>query len=154
MSQSIIWHCVPFHKLSLEQLYRLLQIRQEVFIIEQNCPYLDNDDKDQPAWHLWAERAGKMLGCTRILPAGISYPDHASIGRVLTHPSERGTGLGKELMVRSIQETRRLFPDHQIKIGAQSYLKRFYEGLGFIQSSEEYLEDDIPHIEMELKEIH
>ncbi len=151
MSQPITWKCLPFHELTLDQLYRLLQIRQEVFIVEQDCPYLDSDDKDQPAWHLWAEKENQILGCTRLLPAGISYPEYASIGRVLTHSSARGTGIGKELMQRSIQETQKLFPGETIKISAQSYLKRFYEDLGFKQCTEEYLEDDIPHIGMLLK---
>jgi len=152
MSKSVIWNCVPFHQLTLEQLYKLLQIRQEVFIIEQDCPYLDNDDKDQYAWHLWAEQDGQILGCSRLLPSGISYPNAASIGRVLTHSSARGTGLGKELMVRSIQRTKALFPGAAIKIGAQTYLRRFYEGFGFEQCVEEYLEDDIPHIGMLLSD--
>lgn len=151
MSQTIIWKCEPFHQLTLEQLYQLLKIRQEVFIVEQDCPYLDNDDKDQPAWHLWAEQDGQIIGCTRLLPAGISYPTYSSIGRVLTHSSSRGTGLGKELMHRSIKKTKDLFPNQPIKISAQSYLKRFYEDLGFRQCTEEYLEDDIPHIGMLLE---
>jgi len=151
MSPAIVWKCVPFHQLTLDQLYRLLQIRQEVFIVEQTCPYLDTDNKDQQALHFWAEQQGQIVGYTRLLPKGISYTDFASIGRVLTHASFRGTGLGKELMIRSIQETKKQFPSVGIKISAQSYLKRFYEELGFIKSSDEYLEDDIPHIEMILK---
>lgn len=152
MSQTITWNCLLFQQLNVEQLYKLLQIRQEVFVVEQDCPYLDTDDKDQPAWHLWAEQNGQILGCTRILAAGIAYPNYASIGRVLTHSSARGTGLGKELMHRSIQKSKDLFPEQAIKISAQSYLKRFYEEFGFKQCSEEYLEDDIPHIGMLLEE--
>ncbi len=145
--------CLPFHELSLTELYDILALRQEVFIVEQNCPYLDCDGKDQAAWHFQGrDELGKLLCYTRLLPLGVAYPDYPSIGRVVSSPVARGTGIGKELMTASIEQCRVLFGPQAIKIGAQSYLLKFYAGFGFRSTGEEYLEDGIPHTKMVLPE--
>jgi ElaA protein len=144
--------CLPFADLSPKELYEALALRQEVFIVEQNCPYLDCDDKDQESWHLFGRDAGGKLCCyTRLLPLGLAYLDYASIGRVVSSPSVRGTGAGRVLMDKSIELCRHIFQDAPLKIGAQSYLLKFYEGFGFISTGEEYLEDGIPHTKMTLR---
>jgi ElaA protein len=143
--------CLPFDDLTPAELYEIMALRQEVFIVEQNCPYLDCDGKDQASWHLMGRNeTGKLIVYTRLLPKGLAYPEYPSIGRVVSSPSARGTGAGKELMVKSIEMTRHLFGDTTIKIGAQSYLLRFYESFGFRSTGEEYLEDGIPHTKMTL----
>jgi len=145
------YSCLPFEALSPRELYEILALRQEVFVVEQNCPYLDADGKDQHAWHLMGrDSSGALLAYTRLLPEGISYPGYTSIGRVVSSPAARGTGAGKEIMRRSIAMCRHLFGPLPIKIGAQSYLLQFYENLGFISTGEEYLEDGIPHTKMVL----
>ncbi|MEM9918490.1 MAG: GNAT family N-acetyltransferase [Bacteroidota bacterium] len=124
-------------------------LRQEVFIIEQNCPYLDVDGKDQAAHHLMIrDEEGLLIAYTRLLPKGISYESYSSIGRVVTAQSVRGSGIGKFLMQQSIQWIKQLYPEDQIKISAQCYLLRFYQSFGFQPMGEQYLEDDIPHIAM------
>ena len=143
--------CLAFDQLSLSELYTILALRQEVFVVEQACPYLDCDGKDQTSWHLLGRNeAGELLCYTRLLPTGLAYPDYPSIGRVVSAPAARGTGAGKELMAESIARCRRLFGHRAIKIGAQSYLLKFYEGFGFRSTGEEYLEDGIPHTKMVL----
>lgn len=145
----IRYQCKSFEELSVTELYEILKIRQEVFIVEQDCVYLDNDDKDQDAWHLLgSDEKGSIQSYARLLPKGISYPGHASIGRVLTTSAVRGTGEGKQLMQKSIELTQSLYPGQPIKISAQCYAIRFYESVGFKAIGEEYLEDDIPHIAM------
>ncbi|HYC41056.1 MAG TPA: GNAT family N-acetyltransferase [Chitinophagaceae bacterium] len=141
------WECKQFNDLGPHELYAVLRLRGEVFVVEQNCPYLDPDNKDQHAWHLMAWRNDQLVAYTRLLPPGASYSE-ASIGRVVTSPSERGTGLGKELMRRSLMELKKLFHDTPVRIGAQLYLKKFYTELGFTAVGEVYLEDGIPHVEM------
>lgn len=149
--------CKPFEELTVFELYEIMALRQEVFIVEQNCPYLDADGKDLKGWHLLvysalntSENVHKpiLTAYTRLLPKGVSYEDYASIGRVVNSPSVRGSGVGKVLMQKSIEEMAHLFPHDPIKIGAQSYLLKFYESLGFESTGEEYLEDDIPHTSM------
>ena len=141
--------CVPFAQLRNTELYEIMALRQEVFVVEQNCPYLDADGKDQQSWHLMGrDAAGKLVVYTRLLPKGLAYPEYPSIGRVVSSPAARGTGAGKILMERSVEMCLHLFGDMPIKIGAQSYLLRFYEGFGFVSTGEEYLEDGIPHTKM------
>ncbi|MEL6863832.1 MAG: GNAT family N-acetyltransferase [Bacteroidota bacterium] len=143
--------CKAFDQLQLKELYEILRLRQEVFVVEQNCPYLDADRLDYPpAMHLmgWDEETGDLLAYARLLPPGISYAQYASIGRVITSPLARGKGLGKVLMNESIKRISQLFNAETIKISAQCYLIKFYEGLGFKTIGESYLEDDIPHIAM------
>ncbi len=144
------WICKSFNDLTSHELYAILQLRNEVFVVEQNCPYQDADNKDTGAFHFAGWSDNKLIAYTRLLPSGLSFPD-ASIGRVVTSPAARGAGIGRELMQRSIEQLYTLFGVVLIKIGAQLYLKKFYESLGFIQSSEMYLEDGIEHIEMILE---
>ncbi|MBK8520777.1 MAG: GNAT family N-acetyltransferase [Chitinophagaceae bacterium] len=141
------WILKKFEELSAAELYSVMQLRNEVFVVEQNCVYQDADDKDQASLHFCGWDNAKLVAYTRIIPPGISYPE-ASIGRVVTSPAYRKTGAGRQLMQESISHTFDQFNCTVIKIGAQLYLKIFYQSLGFIQSSEEYLEDGIPHIEM------
>jgi ElaA protein len=143
----ITWQLKKFEELSTIELYKILHLRAEVFVVEQNCPYQDMDGKDFKSYHLLGFAENELLAYTRILPAGISYKE-ASIGRVVTSPKTRGTGAGKELMKESIQCIEKLFGTVSVRIGAQCYLKKFYESFGFEIASEEYLEDNIPHVEM------
>lgn len=143
----IIWRYQSFKELSTEDLYKILKIRSEIFIVEQNCPYQDVDDKDQVSFHFSGWIDDLPVAYTRIIPPGVAYKE-ASIGRVLTVMSQRRNGTGKILMEKSIEHTLRQFEVHEIKIGAQLYLEKFYTSLGFRQTSPQYLEDGIPHIEM------
>ncbi len=143
------FNCLTFSELTPDQLYEILSLRQEVFVVEQNCPYLDTDGKDQDAHHfMYCDDTGKLLAYTRLLPKGVSYPDYISIGRVVNSPSVRGTGIGRVLMAKSIEQCMQLFGNEPIKIGAQTYLLHFYESFGFVSTGEEYLEDGIPHTKM------
>lgn len=146
----INWILKKFDELSPSELYAILRLRNEVFIIEQNCIYQDLDNKDQASMHLMGWEKDELVAYTRILPVGVSY-NHPSIGRVVTSPSKRRTGLGKELMEKSIEFVENLYGKGPIRIGAQLYLKKFYEELGFRQVSDIYDEDNIQHIEMEKK---
>lgn len=143
-----------FNELNTAMLYRILQIRQEVFVVEQDCPYLDADDKDQSSIHLVGMNdEGEVQAYTRLVPKGISYPEYCSIGRVLTSEKARGIGAGKALMVKSIDLCKALFPEQKIKISAQTYLDKFYKDLGFDATGESYLEDNIPHQAMIYSEV-
>ncbi len=145
--------CIPFNKLTTNELYDIMVLRQEIFIVEQNCPFLDADGKDLDAWHLMGrDTEGVLVAYTRLLPKGISYPEYASIGRVVNAQKARGTGIGKILMQESIDWMNKLFPNQSVKIGAQTYLLGFYTSLGFVSTGEEYLEDGIPHTAMILNQ--
>ncbi len=138
--------CYAYEDLSKAQLYDIMQVRQEVFIVEQTCPYLDADGKDQAAFHLvGVDLENKIQAYTRLLPKGTSYSEYCSIGRVLTAMSARRSGEGKTLMKKSIELCKQLFPGQAIKISAQCYLDAFYQNLGFKMIGKEYLEDDITH---------
>lgn len=140
-----------FQDLSLEELYEILQIRQKVFVLEQDCSYLDCDGKDQYAYHLYGINEDReIVTYSRLLPPDVSYPGDASIGRVLSDKRLRGSGAGKRLMLESIRYCLQLFGELPIRISGQCYLRGFYGSLGFIEVGEEYFEDDIPHIEMVL----
>lgn len=142
------WKIKSFEELSTTELYAILRLRSEVFVVEQNCAYQDLDNTDQLALHLMGtDDTGRLLAYTRLFQPGIKYQE-ASIGRVITSPLARGTGAGRELMERSIAAVQQQFGAVPIKIGAQQYLQRFYTSLGFEQTSDTYLEDGIPHIEM------
>jgi ElaA protein len=141
------WILKPFIELTPDELYSILQLRNEVFVVEQNCPYQDCDNKDIYAWHLMGKQEYKLIAYARLLAPGISYSE-SSIGRVVSSPATRKTGMGKKLMHESIQQIRNLFQTDTIRIGAQLYLKAFYESFGFIQDGDIYLEDNIPHIIM------
>lgn len=143
----IKWVCKTFNDLSPEELYSILQLRSEVFVVEQNCVYQDMDDKDQQSYHFMGFIDNKLVAFTRLMPPGLSYAE-MSIGRVVTSPSVRGKNIGRLLMQQSLTKVHELFGESAIKIGAQLYLKSFYESLGFIKCSELYLEDGIEHIKM------
>ena len=147
MKSSIVWKIKPFSKLSTEELYQILKIRQEVFIVEQTCYYLDADGYDQQAVHIWAEKEGEILAYSRVFEPGIKYKE-ASIGRVLTNPNYRKNKLGKILIRFSINTIEARFRTQSIRISAQDYLLRFYSEFGFQDTGKKYLEDDIPHTEM------
>lgn len=149
----IKWECRHFSELSNVQLYSILKLRQKVFVVEQNCPYLDTDDLDLKSYHLLGMdlENGLLLAYSRILPPSLKYQE-ASIGRVVTDPQARRTGLGKELMRVTIENLEQLFGKVSIRIGAQKYLVKFYEEFGFVSEGEFYLEDNIEHIEMVRKE--
>ncbi len=144
---TIAWTIKSFSELSPSALYGILKLRSEVFVVEQQCIFLDMDDKDQESRHLMGRLNDELVATCRILPPGLAY-DEPSIGRVVGSPRYRGKGAGIALMENAIQETLRLYGTLPIKIGAQLYLKRFYESFGFVQCSETYMEDDIPHIKM------
>ncbi|WP_028788824.1 GNAT family N-acetyltransferase [Terrimonas ferruginea] len=145
---TIRWTLKTFQELTPDELYAALRLRSEVFVVEQQCVFLDMDNKDQPCHHLLGWQGNHLAACTRIVPPGLSYDDYPSIGRVVTSPAARGQGMGRILMEESIRVTEALYGKRAIRIGAQLYLKKFYESLGFEQSSEVYDEDGIDHIEM------
>lgn len=141
------WKIKAFEALSVYELYDILQLRSEIFVVEQNCVYLDLDGKDKIALHLFGEYEGKIVAHARLFKAGISF-DNASIGRVTVDANYRDKKWGHDLMREAIAGILHHFGERKITIGAQLYLKKFYESHGFVQSSEMYLEDYIPHIEM------
>lgn len=147
MKDDIKWELKKFKELTVEELYDILKLRSEVFVVEQNCVFLDMDNRDHESYHLQGRAEGKLIAYVRILPPGLAY-DEPSIGRVVSSPSYRRKGAGIELMERAIFETKKLHGDLPIKIGAQLYLKKFYENLGFRQCSDIYMEDEIEHIKM------
>lgn len=141
---SLNWSLLNFEELSTKQLYDILQARQQVFIVEQNCFYLDCDEKDFKCLHLCVRDNDKLVAYLRIAPPGVIY-QQVSIGRVLTIAEIRATGLGKEMMRKALEIISEKFPDQPIKIMAQSYLVKFYENFGFKNISESFMEDGIPH---------
>lgn len=145
------WRYKQFVQLTPFEVYELLQLRAEVFVVEQNCVFLEPDGIDNRCLHLLGYNNNKLLAYTRIVPPGLAY-NQASIGRVVTSPSVRNIGAGKKLMQRSIDMLYSSFGKVTIKIAAQFYLKKFYESFGFYQVSEVYLDDGIEHIHM-LKEV-
>lgn len=145
----IQWQLLPFAQLSTLQLYDLLKLRVDVFVVEQNCPYpeLDGHDTKAEVQHLLGYRNGQLVACSRLLPAGTTY-ENVSIGRVATLKSARGDGLGHQLLSQALIGCQQLWPGATIEIGAQQHLERFYQHHGFQTTSEMYLEDGIPHIDM------
>jgi ElaA protein len=142
------WTIKPYEDLTLDELYELLRLRVEVFIVEQNCVFQDLDRQDNQAYHLLGYTEAKELAAyARLFDAGISY-EEVAIGRVIVSPAHRRHGLGQELMRQAIAHCEVLYGTQPIKIGAQQYLERFYQGFGFVQCGEGYLEDGIPHIPM------
>jgi ElaA protein len=143
----IKWEVKWFNDLSPLQVYDFLRLRSEVFVVEQNCVFLDADDKDQESLHLMGYQGNLLVAYTRLVPPGVIY-DIPSIGRVITHASVRRSGAGRALMQESIARVYQHFGNLPIKIGAQLYLKSFYESFGFLTISDIYLEDGIEHIYM------
>ena len=144
---AIQWKIKTFENLSVNELYDILRLRSEIFVVEQNCVYLDLDGKDKLALHLFGEFDGKTVAYSRLFKAGICF-DNASIGRVTVDAKYRDRKWGHDLMREAIAGIKSHFGESNITIGAQLYLQKFYESHGFVQTSEMYLEDDIPHIEM------
>ncbi len=143
----ITWQLKHFNQLTTTELYTLLQLRSEVFVVEQTCPYLDPDGKDLYCHHLMGYVGNDLAVYSRLVPAGVSYAE-VSIGRVISSPKYRGQQLGKQLMEKSVEAISELYGSAPIRIGAQAYLKQFYEGFGFVDLNQPYLEDGIPHIIM------
>lgn len=144
------WQLFRYAALTPDDLYEVLRLRAEVFVVEQRCAYLDLDDKDRdPAAHHLLGRSddGTLAAYARLLPPGVSYPE-PSFGRVVTAPARRGRGLGDALVAETLRQMQRLWPGHDIRIGAQAHLVGYYGKHGFEVCSEEYLEDEIPHREM------
>lgn len=139
----------PFNALSTAELYKLLQLRSLVFVVEQNCVYQDIDGKDEKALHVLGYQNEQLVAYSRLFKQN-NYFENASIGRVIVHPDFRINKFGHELVKVSIAAINSNFNTEKITISAQLYLKKFYESHGFIQTSEMYLEDDIPHIEMKV----
>ena len=139
-----------FQELTLDELYAILRLRSEVFVVEQNCVYQDLDDKDQKALHVLGLKDNVLIAYTRVFDAGI-YFDEASIGRAIVREKARKYGYGYDIMKASIETLESRFNVKTIKSSAQTYLRRFYNTMGFNAIGEEYLEDGIPHIEMRLQ---
>ena len=148
--ETMNWEYKPFKGLSAQELYSILKLRSEVFVVEQQCVYLDMDGKDRQSFHLCGWENNTLVAYARILPPGLSYAE-ASIGRVVSNPQYRKTGAGRSLMKLAIEKTFNQFGNVDIRIGAQKYLFNFYVTFGFTQCGPEYLEDGIPHVEMCLK---
>jgi ElaA protein len=142
------WKIKPFEALTVHELYDILKLRSAIFVVEQNCVYLDLDGKDKLALHLFGEFDGKIVAHARLFKAGITF-DNASIGRVTVDVNYRDRKWGHDLMREAIAGILSHFGESKITIGAQLYLKKFYESQGFVQTGDMYLEDDIPHIEMQ-----
>ena len=145
---TLSWTIKPYDELSLTELYELLRLRVAVFVVEQNCPFQDLDRQDAPAYHLLGhDDAGELAAYARLFDAGLNY-EQAAIGRVAVAHTHRRLGLGQELMRQAIAQCEVLYGAQPIRIGAQLYLEQFYQGFGFAQCGEGYLEDGIPHIPM------
>jgi len=140
-------HEKPFAALTVDELYAILTLRQEVFVVEQACAYLDCDGHDAGSLHLWTTDGPNVVAYTRVLPPGEKFAE-ASLGRVITSKSARKTGAGRAIVARAIDAISRRYGAVPIRISAQRYLRRFYEDFGFRQVGDEYSEDGIPHIEM------
>jgi ElaA protein len=148
MDRMTAWRFLPWAELGRDELYEILLARARVFVVEQNCPYLDLDGLDRGSWHLWtAGDDGVVRAYLRVLPPGLKYAE-PSLGRVVTSPESRRQGLGRPLLAEGLRRAESLFGPVPIRIGAQKYLERFYGELGFVRASDEYDEDGIPHIEM------
>ena len=146
--ERLTWRWLHYSALSSDELYRILKIRQEVFVVEQRCPYLDADGLDSHAFHLMGEQeVSQIVAYVRMIPPGIKFRE-VSLGRVLTSTTVRGQGLGRSLMTEAIRRADLTFPHQAIRISAQLYLKQLYQDFGFHPVSAPYDEDGIVHIEM------
>ena len=137
-----------FEDLTTHELYEILKLRVNIFVVEQNCPYPELDDKDKSAWHVYFREDGEIIAYLRVLDPGVSFPE-VGIGRVIS--TRRRCGLGTKLLREGIKTAREQMHADTIKLEAQTYARAFYERQGFRQTSEEFLEDGIPHIEMTLE---
>jgi len=142
------WKLLSFEDFSNQELYEVIKLRTDVFVVEQNCPYPELDNKDQVSKHFCGYNADGVLSAyCRILPPNVSYKE-ASIGRFVVEETERENKHGRVMMTLVLEIMTNLFPEYNIRIGAQTYLAKFYGSFGFIQDSESYLEDGIEHMEM------
>ncbi|MFK8048577.1 MAG: GNAT family N-acetyltransferase [Halioglobus sp.] len=141
------WEISTFDALSNNSLYQAMRLRQAVFVVEQNCIYPDLDGLDQESTHVLCWRDEELLAYQRCLPPGLSYSE-SSLGRIVVSPAGRGHKLGRELVQRGIDINMKQWPQSNIKIGAQAYLRSFYQSLGFVVLGDEYIEDGIAHIHM------
>jgi len=148
-AEAMNWIWKHFDELNTHELYSALQLRSDVFIVEQKCIYHDLDGLDKQSWHLLGldQKEEKLLATCRITPPGTRFPE-LSIGRVVVAPDRRGTGLGKELMTQAIATIEKTLGPQDIRLSAQTYLLKLYQQLGFEKTSDEYPEDGIPHYEM------
>lgn len=144
------WELKKFEELKVEDIYKILKIRNEVFIVEQQCAYQDCDGKDEKSYHLYLKDQDEIAGYLRIIPKGISF-NEISIGRVLVNKRYRGKGIAREMMLKALDFIERELKEAEVKISAQVYLINFYRSLGFKETSKEYLEDNILHIDMTYK---
>ena len=144
------WNVKKFDELTNSELYNLLKERTMVFVVEQNCPYLEVDGKDPFSYHLFKEDQGEIVAYLRILPAGVSYQE-ASIGRVFVKKEYRGSGMAGELLKRGLDFIESELKETTVKIQAQDYLRKFYSSFGFQPISDTYLEEHIPHVDMLLQ---
>jgi ElaA protein len=143
------WKTAHFDDLNSRELYSVMRLRQEIFVVEQNCVYHDLDGLDLDGVHILYREQGELLAYLRCLRPGASYPQ-SSIGRILVAPAGRGRDLGRELVKQGIAYNFKAWPDSDIRIGAQAYLEKFYLSLGFVTDGEPYMEDGIEHIHMSL----
>jgi len=150
------WKCARFDELTTREVHDIYQARLAVFVVEQNCPFQDVDGADPVSWHLVGRSPsplgegrgeGAILAYARLVPPGVKYAE-PSIGRVLTTEAARRKGAGRELMTEALSRAQSLWPGSALRIGAQRYLEKFYGEFGFVRSSDVYIEDGIPHIEM------
>lgn len=146
----MLWLWKHFSELTPLQVYQVIQLRERVFVVEQNCIYLDCDDRDLTAWHLLGYKDDQLVAYLRVFSPGKKYHE-AAFGRVVTSPSARASGIGKELIKVGIEKIKASYPQSAIRISAQAYLQKFYENFGFQRVGKDYLEDGIPHIEMLLQ---
>lgn len=146
----LTWIYKNFNELTTSELYAILQLRSEVFVVEQNCVYQDIDGKDKKSFHLMAWNGFELVAYTRLVAPEVSFTE-ASIGRVITSPQYRGLGIGIALVEKSITHILETYSTNTIRIGAQLYLKKFYTSFGFVAQGDEFLEDGIPHVEMILE---
>ena len=143
---NVTWRYESFARLAPDELYRIVRLRERVFVVEQTCPYQDADGIDPLCDHLWTG-SPEVLAYLRVVPGGAKY-DEPSLGRIVTAPETRRTGLGRALVIEGIARARARFGAVPIRIGAQKYLERFYGSFGFVRASDDYVEDGIPHVEM------
>ncbi len=143
----IDWRFARFVDLSPREIHDLYRLRAEVFVVEQACAFQDLDGADPDSWHLIGYRGNDLVAYSRLVPPGVKY-EEPSIGRVVTTPSARGTGRGRELMRQALARAEKLWPGRAIRIGAQQRLEKFYEEFGFVTASAPYDEDGILHVEM------
>ncbi len=144
----MIWTCKTFDELSVDELHDIIQLRINVFVVEQNCPYPELDGKDRKAHHFFGQTdGGEIIAYTRFFGPG-EYFEQPAIGRVVVNSDHRGDGTGQELMKETIRKMKQLYGQSDLKIGAQKYLVKFYENLGFESTGQDYMEDGIPHVYM------